>query len=70
MFGIVSLIIAIAIITEIVYCLSKGMTPTDVTYYMCRPFGWSMKLKWGLIIRILLLLLSGAMLALGLVSLL
>lgn len=67
MLGIISLIVSLTIIAEVIFCMAKGMSPTDVTYYICRPFGISMKLKVGLIVRVLLIFMAGALLAIGFV---
>lgn len=43
-----AIVIAIAVILRLIYVFWRGFrTAPDVTYYVCRPFGFSMSMRWG-----------------------
>ena len=53
--GIILIVLALIIGGEVVYCMINSKTASDFTYYFCRPFGIEMKEKWGILVRILLI---------------
>ncbi len=69
-FDIIKILFGLLVAAELICKFTKCVTASDITYYICRPFGIPMKMIYGLLFRAILVACGSIALYSGIVSIL
>lgn len=68
--AIIQILFGLIVAIELICKFTKSVTASDITYYICRPFGIPMKMIYGLLFRAILVACGSIALYSGVVSIL
>lgn len=66
--NIIQIAIEIILLCELIFCIVNCKVASDYTYYICRPFGISMGMGLGFILRLACATIGGILLYRGIIG--